>query len=1657
MKSKTVVTAIATAVSTSSNLNAASEPAVDPPTESSPMRRCKSDHSTTGMAPTTATAAATTRTRLPDRTPSTAKRNGAHAASPSPASRLVSGSSPGPGRTPQTKRRELSLNQNVEKITTTTTPNGSPRSRDNSSSLAHNNNNRAAAQQQPQPVSRATARTAGGSVSSRSKAEQPEEASCRKSSNSSQDSGIGREVRAAVGAVPRADRSSSRSASATAQQHNSGRSRSSNNNNNNNGSMLPAILTLSPEEVEKEVVSQTRARLEQLWGEDKIVELGIVRVPGTLLADLFHPGDIHTFYEVDAVPVASGLFATVRKCTHKETGVEYAAKFSSRVRCGVDCTTEVLHEIALLSICSESSKIVHLKDVFQNHQEIVLVLEYAPGGDFQSVLDDDMVPFEQDVQGFMVQLLEALSFIHQRKIAHLDIKPQNIVLMSEFPNCEIKLCDLEVSRVIQDTEQIREIIGTPDYVAPEILQLEPISLAADIWSLGVLAYVLLTGFSPFGGDTDQETLRNITTAPLDFPAELFEGVSEDAKAFIALCLDRDPLKRPTVDECFQHPWLSQNLEPPSPSPLMLKIPAPDHFVIAAPQLSVHSPSRRSCQTCRDKITERKRYLSKSREAIFEKVANSNLKKSLSKSRERLCDMRLTLSKSRDYLNESKIASRSQEKFYGLKSLSRSQEVLTQALSGSGFNKRRVNGAMSDISPAHLPMNPRIYLDTPENCDFVMLPGSSVLMSHSDLMNLSATNGTPDSLTLVDLSGRTTPASPIVEVGSCSEVHDSFPVPTSSLISKLSVQTVVEETEDEDGAEEEAEDKKRKSKMQREKRKEKVVLRSKAAPESEMARSCQSERRKSMPDAQNSRACTAKEEKDSINYETKQSMSRATSADGINQKTVSNNNNSGSRNNNNHSGCNQQSVQRSETAEVAVQVNFTRSCSSGDLVRWVREEERRDSCSPSYRPAAGTSTRGAVDKLPLLSASRDSVAGNLRSDMGLSERRLTRGFSHDDTLGEEDPKRYSWREELERFRATKKPLAVSDLIDAFSNQKLSRKVSVDESIFGSVEQLKNGRRGSLQIQLDTRAMTTLTEMAERERANRSIVKLQRRKSTSAILSHRGPEPKMPGIDENSPSTPLSETTPMIEPALLSGGCDEEEKEKADAEKELGAGDRQQQPEQAADNSNSCAPGEEVGGAVTIHQNQLLPKGRAYLEKVNERKRTWDYFEINHPKAISDKKLEQLKAKYTRRNTEACLNTSTAGAKEEQKAVDGSNNDNSSKRQEETVKSSNVGKKQGPPSRTHSMPLIQQLEGRNKLPQLRALNLAWDPLTGQSIGEEAEVEEEADESQQLAAAPAEAAAAPEREAGSRKASFWLGDHFGDLLEKIIPREEVLECFIDPFTGQFITSQVSKQSSSGPRLPDHNTSRNPQLPHHRSSSSSPLFDHNSNSSHRLPGHNTGSSCSNVKQLKVSVPNSNCVESPWSGQADDGFGSLPDTPTDFGRGSRALSQLTAHHSHPPPEQKEQYAESIPTDDGIYTSSEEVGATIPNHPPPSSVAEDYLPSSSSLLLSSSSGSSLADSGGSGSDTTSERLSVLSGEDASELGSVSDGGGRGGRMTSEAGGEEERTGSRRSAAERLRHQPTGSQRERAVATKICTGSFSRGIERFRSESPAALRGAGADS
>ena len=239
----------------------------------------------------------------------------------------------------------------------------------------------------------------------------------------------------------------------------------------------------------------------------------------------------------------------------------------------------------------------------------------------------------------------------------------------------------------------------------------------------------------------------------------------------------------------------------------------------------------------------------------------------------------------------------------------------------------------------------------------------------------------------------------------------------------------------------------------------------------------------------------------------------------------------------------------------------------------------------------------------------------------------------------------------------------------------------------------------------------------------------------------------------------------------------------------------------------------------------------------------------------------------------------------------------------------------------------------------------------------------------------------------------------------------------SGQFITSQVSKLQQS-------------------SSVGSPTASNNQ----RRFANNNNSSNSNVKQLKVSVNNStnSSSDSPPSssiGQADDGFGSLPATPTDFGRhggrGAPPLPQslpVAASMTNKP-----EYAESIQTDDGIYTSTEEVAA------PPSITLTTSITSSASESNDSDSEGSVSDS---------ESLSVVSGEDVAAAGSAvcSDGqsaaaGGHGGRHIDVA--------ATATVARQQQPPPHTGHRERAVATKICTGSFSRGIERFRSESPAA--------
>ncbi|XP_029015480.1 serine/threonine kinase 17a like [Betta splendens] len=263
-------------------------------------------------------------------------------------------------------------------------------------------------------------------------------------------------------------------------------------------------------------------------------------------------------YELVGRELGRGKFAVVKKCVEKATGKQYAAKFLRKRRKGADCRVDILNEIAVLESAKANPYVVALHEVYETSAEIVLVLECAAGGEIfnQCVADNDDAFTEKDVVRLAKQILTGVACLHRGSVVHLDLKPQNILLTSARPLGDIRIVDFGLSRRMDSITEVREILGTPEYVAPEILNYEPISTATDMWSIGVLTYVMLTGESPFLGDDKQETFLNISQVNVDYSQDTFEGISPQAVDFIKTLLVKNPRKRATAEECLQHPWLN---------------------------------------------------------------------------------------------------------------------------------------------------------------------------------------------------------------------------------------------------------------------------------------------------------------------------------------------------------------------------------------------------------------------------------------------------------------------------------------------------------------------------------------------------------------------------------------------------------------------------------------------------------------------------------------------------------------------------------------------------------------------------------------------------------------------------------------------------------------------------------------------------------------------------------------------------------------------------------------------------------------------------------------------------------------------------------------------------------------------------------------------
>ncbi|XP_041317929.1 myosin light chain kinase, smooth muscle-like isoform X3 [Pyrgilauda ruficollis] len=223
-------------------------------------------------------------------------------------------------------------------------------------------------------------------------------------------------------------------------------------------------------------------------------------------------------------------------------------------------------------------RLVQCLDAFQGPAELVMVMEYVAGGElFERIVDDDFEHTEPSSAQYVRQILEGLQFMHGQAIVHLDLKPENIVCVSPGSHW-VKIIDFGLARRLGPSQlascllsaapdtPVKVLHGTPEFMAPEVVAFEPVSFSTDMWSVGVICYILLSGESPFQGDTDMETLSNVTAAQWDFEEETFSEISLQAKDFISQLLQKDPCRRLPSAGALLHPWL-QHPQPSSPKVL----------------------------------------------------------------------------------------------------------------------------------------------------------------------------------------------------------------------------------------------------------------------------------------------------------------------------------------------------------------------------------------------------------------------------------------------------------------------------------------------------------------------------------------------------------------------------------------------------------------------------------------------------------------------------------------------------------------------------------------------------------------------------------------------------------------------------------------------------------------------------------------------------------------------------------------------------------------------------------------------------------------------------------------------------------------------------------------------------------------------------------
>ncbi len=267
--------------------------------------------------------------------------------------------------------------------------------------------------------------------------------------------------------------------------------------------------------------------------------------------------NLNDIYEIKDV-LGKGKFGLVRLGIHKESGRKVAIKIINKKLVSNLDLEQVKTEVEILKI-AQHPNIIRLYDVFENEKYIYIIMEFCGGGDLFGYIERRGFQLKESRAAEIIHKLStALYYLHQYGIIHRDLKPENILMTDEKDDADIRLLDFGLGKIIGPNEFCTEPFGTFSYAAPEVLLEKPYNFKADLWTIGVITYLLLAGFLPFDDEnSEKEIARQTVYEPTPFPNAIWGNISKEGRSFVDNLLEKDPKNRMTIKQVLEHPWLQK--------------------------------------------------------------------------------------------------------------------------------------------------------------------------------------------------------------------------------------------------------------------------------------------------------------------------------------------------------------------------------------------------------------------------------------------------------------------------------------------------------------------------------------------------------------------------------------------------------------------------------------------------------------------------------------------------------------------------------------------------------------------------------------------------------------------------------------------------------------------------------------------------------------------------------------------------------------------------------------------------------------------------------------------------------------------------------------------------------------------------------------------